>query len=680
MEYHLASGGILLFGGHNGASYLSDTWLWNSVNWLALTPATVPAGRMGHALGYDGGANLYMFGGELTGPALTAQTYRWDSTNWLLRTPLTTTPAARKHHAVAEGTGVNSLYMWGGDDGAAGDDDFWVYDDAFPDWFAFTPATKPERRKNHFMVTVSNTKVLMWGGVSLSTGLPLKDMWEFDLLLWDWTPVSLGATEPDARAIGQAYAYDPNSGRIVLGSSGRMATGSITAIPSTGLIDAEQFTISDGYNPDQIFEINKTGGIGPGTIAVDLTSGGLTAIQVALEVRDAVNSASLTIAARIDPTDATKVLLLNTQPGPHSVVAIDNQVSNGDFASVGMEDAEADTWSFNPSGRIWSEYSPLVQPQGVDGACCAYDGRPTVEAASGLHVPMQFGGVVRSQVTTDTYLQEHHKWAWDTLGLSPYWTYPGTLQGRIDPSPVIEAEDGDYVFVLGQGSDHLPSFMLNIGDEITLSQQLAISGNKLLRFAWRMRYSPDLPKFKTVTEDSKVDFRLEKLLDETTVGPGGTGDSLAGIILESGSFERAHQDQLLLISGASNSNNNTLINPVRISSIPENQGLERRVGQFEPGGAATPLPAGRAAVLEHASMVAQLDDPNVSLFVLGAQWRAQMYVDMGIGDPILRAELTENVVQSDPDGWMRGSLAAHISKISQVVTLIFKLTLEHAAA
>src|SRR5262245_45348724 len=54
IAYDLARGRTVLFGGLDVTlSPLGDTWEWDGAQWTALSPASSPSARYGHAMAYD---------------------------------------------------------------------------------------------------------------------------------------------------------------------------------------------------------------------------------------------------------------------------------------------------------------------------------------------------------------------------------------------------------------------------------------------------------------------------------------------------------------------------------------------------------------------------------------------------------------------------------------------------
>jgi len=64
MTYDPAGKSIVLFGGYDGVSHLSDTWIFNGKSWAQLNPPVSPSARSASAMGYDVATKkIVMFGG-----------------------------------------------------------------------------------------------------------------------------------------------------------------------------------------------------------------------------------------------------------------------------------------------------------------------------------------------------------------------------------------------------------------------------------------------------------------------------------------------------------------------------------------------------------------------------------------------------------------------------------------
>ena len=57
---------------------------------------------------------------------------------------------------------------------------------------------------------------------------------------------------------------------------------------------------------------------------------------------------------------------------------------------------------------------------------------------------------------------------------SPYWTYPGVLEGRIQPT-LSQAQDGSWVYCLG--ADKMDVHRLQVDDVISVEQNLTLGNS-----------------------------------------------------------------------------------------------------------------------------------------------------------------------------------------------------------
>lgn len=369
-----------------------------------------------------------------------------------------------------------------------------------------------------------------------------------------------------------------------------------------------------------------------------------------------INNSLCEVKAREGIT-SREILLVATVAGEAGNTPSYDTVVHTGFSIPSFSGAEADTWTYNPTGRLWSLQNPTLQPPVLDGAALVYD--PVT--GSGRRTLFMFGGRDSTSVT-----QGHYRWDWITGGAVPYYSYPGTLNGRVQPV-ATQAADGSWSMILGVDAIELPSFMLDLGDEITLSQEFNLSAHKLITFVLRVRYSLDLPKYRVIAEVAgpPVNFLTSNVIMN--------GDAVKAIELPSPDWLPEDQDQLITIDNAvDTANNDTLPGDYfRVSMVPSGQG---QISYFDPTKPAATYPAGSRAVIENTAMTPAVAD-YVDIKRMGAQWRAQCFIDVGSGDE-LRAEVVENLVQADPDGWQRLTMACHISKYVGVATLKFKLKLE----
>ncbi len=124
-----ASGQVVLFGGENSGTYLSDTWTWNGSAWSSYS-LSGPSARSMAAMGYynkPGGGTatgLVLFGGRSTAAncpsGVCGDTWTWSSGRWenLYATGSAGSPSARYNASAATDTGGGVL-LYGGNSGSA---------------------------------------------------------------------------------------------------------------------------------------------------------------------------------------------------------------------------------------------------------------------------------------------------------------------------------------------------------------------------------------------------------------------------------------------------------------------------------------------------------------------------------------------------------------------------------
>jgi len=255
---------------------------------------------------------------------------------------------------------------------------------------------------------------------------------------------------------------------------------------------------------------------------------------------------------------------------------------------------------------------------------------------------------------------------------SPLWKYPGVWEGRIAPSqgPYYGYDAGDFLyyyavddwyysgldtygeghaFCLGDDNVNLPKHRFAIGDAISVEQQFDVSAHRLLRFGWYMRQPENMPIDKTIISSGIVTFVTDGLI--------AAGDDLNGFIVATPTAQLVQDDaeQIFLISGATAAANNGYF---RASGIPFNQGV---------------VTGGDRAVLENAGLVAQVNDPAVTVVRKGLKWVVRAYMDSG-GGWVERVKLEE-----EPGHLVfRDELAFHISKWTGTAKIKFEMKLELA--
>jgi hypothetical protein len=168
---------VLLFGGL-GASFFSDTWEWNGMNWALISPTGPPPGRAYGALSEDpqSPGALLLFGG-FGGSAFLRDFWRWDGSSWTGLTPMTF-PPARDAHGLAAHADVRRAIVFGGWTGSGSLGDTWEW--SGNDWAQVTAAPSPPARFSPGMASVPSRRVTLLFGGSPALGSDLGDTWELD--------------------------------------------------------------------------------------------------------------------------------------------------------------------------------------------------------------------------------------------------------------------------------------------------------------------------------------------------------------------------------------------------------------------------------------------------------------------------------------------------------------------
>jgi N-acetylneuraminic acid mutarotase len=226
MAFDPVANRLIVFGGYDGAKYLSDIWAYDLTGnvWTGLNPAGVaPAARHGHSLVYDPESKKMILFGGYDGSVQYNDTWAYDpaSNTWADLKPGGDLPAARDSQAMAYDSDAKAMVLFGGWSATRQFDDTWAYDPAKNSWTDLKPAGEaPTARALQQMVYDPAIKklVLFGGGTSSAT---FNDAWLFDLTDRSWTPVTAAGTAPPARA-GQAMVYDSSTKDILLfgGSNG----------------------------------------------------------------------------------------------------------------------------------------------------------------------------------------------------------------------------------------------------------------------------------------------------------------------------------------------------------------------------------------------------------------------------------------------------------------------------
>jgi hypothetical protein len=212
MAYDGATSQIVLFGGVNGSTYDSDTWVYTPSNdtWTQESPSTHPTARSGTSMTYDTATGQIVLFGGYSGSAYDNDTWVYTPSNdtWTQESP-SGPPSTRQGAAMAYGTAANEVVLFGGQNGSTYDSDTWLFNPSADTWTQQSPATSPSARS--FMGSAATATEMMIFGGTTSSG-DVSDTWAY--YGGNWVQQSPG-TSPAARDT-PAMTYDSTSSEVVL--------------------------------------------------------------------------------------------------------------------------------------------------------------------------------------------------------------------------------------------------------------------------------------------------------------------------------------------------------------------------------------------------------------------------------------------------------------------------------
>ena len=158
------------------------------------TPRNAPSERSGFAMAFcpaDG--KTYVFGGLDDGFNLLDDLWEWDGISWL-QVNSDVRPAGRRDAAMAFDPSRKSLILFGGTSGTSSGGrvflaDTWEWQSGSRKWSQLHPASSPDPRDAHAMVTDSvRAKVLLFGGeeANPNPGPHNPDAVVEDRAIWEW--------------------------------------------------------------------------------------------------------------------------------------------------------------------------------------------------------------------------------------------------------------------------------------------------------------------------------------------------------------------------------------------------------------------------------------------------------------------------------------------------------------
>ena len=352
VAFDSARGRLVMFGGSNGSTPISETWEWDGARWTPLFPATSPPPRSDHSMAYDTRRGRVVLYGGWENPVNPDfnDTWEWDGATW---TQIAASPgsAGRSGHALAYDSARGKVVLFGGKSKTMGVlSDTWEYDGI--GWSQRIPVSSPSPRKGHGLAYDSvRGKTILFGGAK---GWAESDTWEWDGTNWIQRAP---ATSPPGRQCD--LAFDSLRGRIVLFGG------------------YDQFTLfSDTWEWDGTIWIQRTPSVSPSTRAfVGLAYDSLDGRTILV----GGSAGGVMFSDAWDWDGSTWIERTpDASPPPRAAhgLAYDNNrrrvILFGGF-HASSRSALSDTWEWD--GAVWTKMVPVTSPPARSGHALAYDQR-----------------------------------------------------------------------------------------------------------------------------------------------------------------------------------------------------------------------------------------------------------------------------------------------------------------
>jgi hypothetical protein len=210
MVFDARQGELRIFGGENSPTGTThaDAWAFNGTTWTQVTASGHQAA--GAAMGFDPiRERSVIFGGRLTGGAMSAATYALGAVGPLVALSAGTAPPPRFLTSAAYDEGAGELVIFGGRTAAATSlGDTWTWDGMR--WTLETPATSPSPRTGAALAyDQAGSRVVLFGGYPGS-----GETWIWNGVTWTLLPLAGG---PASLSTTHSMVYDATREAVVLG-------------------------------------------------------------------------------------------------------------------------------------------------------------------------------------------------------------------------------------------------------------------------------------------------------------------------------------------------------------------------------------------------------------------------------------------------------------------------------
>ena len=218
---------VVMFGGSNGLTDLTDTWIWNGTGWTVGATPLLMGGRAYAGSAYDSVHNaVVLFGGSCQLLILNCalnDTWTWDPTtktwtqaqaNTLL--PGSNQPSQRAGAQLVFDSNRGQVVLFGGYDGTNYLNDTWAYSFNSSKWTRLNSSScasvsLPACRAYGAIGRDTSGQVVLFGGAAASGAL--GDTWTWNGTSW----TAYGLSSPPAREMASIAAYNKPGGGTAQG-------------------------------------------------------------------------------------------------------------------------------------------------------------------------------------------------------------------------------------------------------------------------------------------------------------------------------------------------------------------------------------------------------------------------------------------------------------------------------
>ena len=237
MAYHAGLGGVVLFGGRDGAGNHADTWIYDGAGWspgpvapLALAP------RYAHSMAYDSTRDRTVLVGGTDGTIAFGDTWELAPAAWLAAAPVPSAMQPGDAQAMAYDSRRRRMVVFTGVD-------TWEYDGTAWTIGAASPAALMPRLEQGLAFDEARGVTVLCGGLDPGAPGSFDDAWDYDGVAWRPAPESppgIGARQL------HAASYDAARGRVVVfGGRG----GNAWTDPATWELDGITWTKRGVFGP-----------------------------------------------------------------------------------------------------------------------------------------------------------------------------------------------------------------------------------------------------------------------------------------------------------------------------------------------------------------------------------------------------------------------------------------------